>query len=85
MKEVKDFEAQLLHMQSQLNDKRDNHEGMTAEQVYAERLDAMSLTEGQVADGPTVVRALLTRCLLWVEIIIEKCVPPPLPKFLHPN
>lgn len=73
-KEVKEFEAQLLEMQEQLQAPRDAHEGKTAEQVYAERLSSLTLTEagGEVPDGPTVVRALLARCLLWVEIIQDK-------------
>ncbi|KAK5110724.1 hypothetical protein LTR62_005601 [Meristemomyces frigidus] len=71
-KEVQDFERQLLEIQDQLHETRVTHDGKTAEQVYAERLEQMSLTEGEVADGPTVVRALLARCLLWVEIIQEK-------------
>ena len=74
-KEVKEFEQQLLEIQEQLHESRITHEGKTAEQVYAERLAQMSLTEGEVADGPTVLRALLVRCLLWVEIIQEKYVP----------
>ncbi|KAK4575351.1 hypothetical protein LTR86_001205 [Recurvomyces mirabilis] len=71
-KEVKEFEQQLLEIQEQLHESKITHEGKTAEQVYAERLGQMSLTEGEVSDGPTVVRALLARCLLWVEIIQEK-------------
>ncbi|TKA73105.1 hypothetical protein B0A55_04842 [Friedmanniomyces simplex] len=69
-KEVKDFEQQLLDIQDQLHESRDSHEGKSAEQVYAERLHQLSLHES--ADGPTVVRALLARCLLWVEIIQAK-------------
>lgn len=33
---------------------------------------ALSLTEGEIADGPTVIRALLARCLLWIEVIQER-------------
>jgi len=72
MKEVKELEEQLLQIQSELHESRDMHEGKTAEQVYAERLTTLSLTEGEAEDGPTVVRALVTRCLLWVEIIQER-------------
>ncbi|KAK1040554.1 hypothetical protein LTR33_015796 [Friedmanniomyces endolithicus] len=70
VKEVHDFEEQLLEIQSQLHGSRDSHEGKSAEQVYAERLQQLSLHES--ADGPTVVHALLARCLLWVEIIQAK-------------
>ncbi|KAK0776253.1 hypothetical protein LTR75_016315 [Friedmanniomyces endolithicus] len=70
VKEVHDFEEQLLEIQSQLHGSRDSHEGKSAEQVYAERLQQLSLHES--TDGPTVVHALLARCLLWVEIIQAK-------------
>ncbi|KAK4958190.1 hypothetical protein LTR10_004616 [Elasticomyces elasticus] len=70
VKEVKEFEEQLLQIQDHLHESRDIHEGKSAEQVYAERLHSLSLHES--TDGPTVVRALLARCLLWVEIIQAK-------------
>ncbi|KAK0256759.1 hypothetical protein LTS16_000277 [Friedmanniomyces endolithicus] len=70
VKEVNDFEQQLLEIQSQLHGSRDSHEGKSAEQVYAERLQQLSLHES--TDGPTVVHGLLARCLLWVEIIQAK-------------
>jgi hypothetical protein len=50
----------------------DHHQGKTAEQAYAEKLSKLSLTEGGVQDGRTVVLALLARCTLWIEIIREK-------------
>ena len=53
-----------------------NHEGMNAEQAYAEKLSKMSLTDGEVQDGRTVNIALLLRCQLWIEIIREKLVLP---------
>ncbi|KAK5134268.1 hypothetical protein LTR08_006812 [Meristemomyces frigidus] len=71
-KDVKQYEDQLLQIQAELHESRDNHEGKSAVQVYAERLASMSLTDSAVADGPTVVSALLARCLLWVEVIQEK-------------
>ncbi|KAI7585939.1 hypothetical protein KC343_g19457, partial [Hortaea werneckii] len=71
-KEVREFERQLLDIQASLNESRDAHEGKTAEQTYAERLASLSLTEGGISDGPTVVRALLARCLLWLEVIQER-------------
>lgn len=83
-KEVKEFEAQLLEIQDQLQFKRESHEGKTAEEVYAERLAKLSLTEGEPADGPTVVRALLARCLLWCEIVQDKYATPsvkPVPSY----
>ena len=67
-----DYEQQLLQIQSELHESRDAHEGKSAEQTYAERVSTLSLTEGEVSDGPTVVRALLARCLLWVEVVQEK-------------
>ncbi|KAK5127642.1 hypothetical protein LTR85_006983 [Meristemomyces frigidus] len=71
-KEVKEYEDQLLQIQAELHETRIVHDGKSAEQVYAERLASLSLTESEVTDGPTVVRALLARCLLWVEVITEK-------------
>ena len=70
-KDVKAYEEQLLQIQAELHESRDSHEGTSAEQVYAERLASLSLTESEVADGPEVVRGLLARCLLWVEVIQE--------------
>lgn len=72
VKEVKEFEEQLLEIQSQLQASRDVHEGKTAEETYAERLSQLTLIEGEYEDGPTVVTALLTRCLYWVETIQER-------------
>jgi hypothetical protein len=72
VKEVNELEQQLQELQAGLHESYDTHEGKTAEQVYAERLATLSLTEGEVADGPTVVRALLLRCVLWLEIIRGK-------------
>ncbi|KAH9810045.1 Protein of unknown function (DUF2408) [Teratosphaeria destructans] len=73
--EVKDLHNELLQIQADLHEGPVTYEGKTAEQVYAERLALLSLTEhdgGQPCDGKTVVHALLVRCLLWVEIIQEK-------------
>lgn len=72
MKEVKDFEAQLLQIQDQLHVERDPHEGMTAQEVYAERLRLIQECPTCVSDPETTVKSLLARCLLWVEIIQEK-------------
>ena len=38
-------------------------------------LSQLSLTEGEPQDGKTVVRALLKRCVLWIEIMREKYAP----------
>lgn len=53
------------------------HEGVNAEQAYAQTLSKLSLTEGEVQDGRTIILALLVRCTLWIEIIREK--------FEHPS
>jgi len=74
VKEVKELEEQLLQIQSELHEEKMEHEGKTAEQVYAERLAQLTITEGEYDDGPPVVRALLARCLLWLEIVQDKCV-----------
>jgi len=64
----------LLQIQSELHEEKLEHEGKTAEQVYAERLAQLTITGGEYDDGPPVVRALLARCLLWLEIVQDKCV-----------
>lgn len=48
------------------------HEGQSAEQAYADRLHQLSLIEGGARDGQTVVKALVVRCTLWIEIVREK-------------
>lgn len=75
VKDVKELEAQLVQIQEQLHEGRDKHEGKSAEEVYANRLSSLSLTEGGPQTGETVVKALLARCLLWCEIIQEKYAP----------
>lgn len=72
VKEVKDFENQLLQIQSELHENRDPHEGQSAEEKYAERLRMINICETCVQPPETVVKSLLARCLLWVEIIQEK-------------
>ncbi len=66
----------MKELQAEMNADMDvvKHEGKSAEQAYAEKLAKLSLTEGEVQDGQTVVLALLARCTLWIEIIREKCV-----------
>ncbi|PPJ55657.1 hypothetical protein CBER1_05864 [Cercospora berteroae] len=71
-KEVKDFERQLLEIQEQLHAERDPHEGKTAEEVYAERLQLIQDCPSCVKEPDMVVKGLLARCLLWVEIIQQK-------------
>ncbi|OQO05270.1 hypothetical protein B0A48_09037 [Cryoendolithus antarcticus] len=70
--EVKEFEAQLLEIQDGLHETRDSHVGQSAEEVYADRLAAIRLTEGGAREGDVVVKSLLARCLLWCEIVQEK-------------
>ena len=71
-KEVKDFENQLNEIQTKLHADRDPHEGKTAEEVYAERLRVITLCDSMVQEPDMVVKALLARCQLWVEIVEEK-------------
>lgn len=49
-------------------------DGKSAEEIYAERLHNLSLSEGEIMDGRHVVLALLARCELWIEIIREKYI-----------
>ncbi|KAF2719511.1 hypothetical protein K431DRAFT_305110 [Polychaeton citri CBS 116435] len=74
-KDVADFKQQILKIQDEIHgdaSKRLQESGLPAEQLYAEKLAQLSLTDGGVRDGPTVVKGLLARCILWVEIIQEK-------------
>ena len=61
-----------MQMKEEMNLETYQHEGKTAEQAYEDKLAYLSLTEGGVQDGRTVVSALLVRCTLWIEIIREK-------------
>ena len=72
-----EFERQVLQIQADINaeDALDiAHQGENAEQAYSTRMASLSLTEGQTLDGRDVVKALLVRCILWIEIIREKYV-----------
>ncbi|KXT04188.1 hypothetical protein AC578_92 [Pseudocercospora eumusae] len=71
-KEVKEFERQLLEIESKLKLTHDDHQGKTAQEVYAERLELMNKCENCHQDPNFVVQSLLARCLLWVEIIQQK-------------
>lgn len=74
-KEVKELEDQLIRIQEHLHEEGISHEGQTAEEAYAERLAQIHLDDGAVLEGNQVVKALLARCILWVEVIQEKYVP----------
>ncbi|KAI5360054.1 hypothetical protein Slin15195_G119170 [Septoria linicola] len=71
-KEVRDFEKQLLQIQEELHAEIDPHDGKSAQEVYAERLQLIQDCPSCVTDPETTVKSLLARCLLWVEIIREK-------------
>ncbi|KAK3710043.1 hypothetical protein LTR37_010474 [Vermiconidia calcicola] len=71
-KEVNEFEQQVWQIESEMQAERIQHDGISAEDAYADRLGILSLTEGEVQDGDKVVQALLVRCTLWIEIIREK-------------
>ena len=73
-KEVAELEQEILQVQEALQEHGVEHPGKSAEQAYEKMLSQLSLTEGEVQDGKTVVGALLTRCLLWIEIVKEKYV-----------
>ena len=71
-KEVDEYEQQIKEIQEEVHVTTYSHEGKTPEQAYEDKLAFLSLTEGGVQDGITVVKALLIRCTLWVEIMREK-------------
>lgn len=70
---MQELEEQLAEVQTELHASAATHEGKTAEQVYAERLEQLQLQDGAVQDGEKVVLGLLARCQLWLEIVQEKC------------
>lgn len=80
-KEVDEYEQQIKEIQEEVHAATYEHEGKTAEQAYEDKLASIfNLAEGEVQDGITVVKALLMRCTLWIEIMREKYVPN---KYLH--
>ena len=71
--EVRSLYDQLIEIQKEQQSEPElSHEGKTAQDYYAERLAMINLVDGEVKDGKTIVNGLLTRCLLWVEVIEEK-------------
>lgn len=66
----------MLKIQDEVHAERLTHEGQNPEEAYAARLSLLSLTEGEVPDGRTVIQALLARCTLWIEIIRQKYISP---------
>lgn len=74
-KDVAEFKQQVLKIQEDIHSDISESlaaSGLPAEQVFAEKLAKLSLTDGEIRDGPTVVKSLLARCVLWIEIIQEK-------------
>lgn len=64
------FQEQLNKIATDLHEQNlVAHEGKSAEEVYAERLAQLSLTDNEIQDGHQVVSALLARCILWAEVI----------------
>ncbi len=48
------------------------HDSENPQEAYASRLSKLSLTEGEILDGRTVLKALIYRCTLWLEIMRQK-------------
>lgn len=69
---MNEFEQQVWQIEAEMQAERIQHDGISAEDAYADRLGILSLTEGEVQDGDKIVQALLVRCTLWIEIIREK-------------
>jgi len=66
------LEDQLISISEEMHESGHSHEGKTAEEAYAERLAELHIDEGVIQEGNQVVSILLSRCLLWVEVIQEK-------------
>ena len=62
----------MLKIQSEIHAEALHHEGQNAEEAYASRFAEITLTEGEPHDGKSVVKGLLIRCTLWIEIMREK-------------
>lgn len=74
---MNEFEQQVLQIQKEVEtDEPQQHSGQSAEEAYATRLQRLSITGGEVHDGKFVMKTTLERCLLWIEIIREKCALP---------
>lgn len=71
-KEVDEYEQEMLKIRAEVHAEDIQVEGQGPEEAYASRLAELSLTEGEVPDGKAVIRALLTRCTLWIEIMRQK-------------
>jgi len=72
--EVEELGDQLKQIQAELKDAGVQHKGRTAEEAYAERLQHVHIDEHHIEEGDKVVSFLLSRCLLWLEIVQEKWV-----------
>ncbi|KAH0156464.1 hypothetical protein KCU82_g10293, partial [Aureobasidium melanogenum] len=72
VKEVEELGDQLKQIQAELKDAGVQHKGRTAEEAYAERLQHVHIDENHIEEGDKVVSFLLSRCLLWLEIVQEK-------------
>lgn len=64
----------LAQIQRDIDGPTVQHEGKSAEETYAERLQQLQLEDGVIQEGGTVVNLLLARCQLWLEIVQEKYV-----------
>ena len=62
----------MLKIRSEVHADAITHDGENAQEAYRSRLHSLSLTEGNVPDGDTVIQALLIRIMLWLEIMREK-------------
>jgi len=62
----------MLKVQEEIHADAFQHEGQNAEEAYASRIGELSLTEGEPPNGKAVIRGLLVRCALWIEIMREK-------------
>lgn len=71
-----ELEHEMLKIQDEMHAETVHHEGQNPENAYASRLSQLNLTEGEVLDGRTVIKALLMRCTLWLEIVREKYFAP---------
>ena len=62
----------MNEIQQELHADAPTYEGKSAEDIYADKLAKLTLSEGEIKDGREVVLALLARCILWIAIIREK-------------
>jgi len=70
--EVQEFKKQLEEIRKDLHEDAEQQDGQSLLDKYTEKIKGMSIEANTEASADKLVSDLLTRCLLWVDIIEEK-------------